>query len=216
MGVRIRTGEEFSLSIIDEFRPHVVILAVGGLPSVPRIKGVDGPNVVKSADLHHTLKKLLRYFSPGVLRWMTKFWMPVGKRVVVIGGKIAACQLAEFLVKRGRKVTIVDEEDTIGEGLVPERKNRLLYWFGKKGVTILTGVTCDEITDRSLTVKTRTGERLTLTADTIIPATPLLPNTAVADAIREKVSEVHLIGDCESPRLIVDAVAGGWRVARDL
>jgi len=216
LGVRIRTGEEFSISIIDEFSPHAVILAVGGLPSVPRMKGIDGPNVLKSADLHHTLKKLLRYFSPGALRWLTKFWMPVGKRVVVIGAKIAACQLAEFLVKRGRKVTIVDEGDTIGEGLVPERKNRLLYWFGKKGVTILTGVTCDEITDRSLIVKTRTGERLTLIADTIIPATPLLPNTAWVDTIREKVSEVHLVGDCESPRLIVDAVAGGWGAARDL
>jgi 2,4-dienoyl-CoA reductase (NADPH2) len=216
LGVRIITGKEFSPSIIDEFRPHAVILAAGGLPSVPRIKGIGSPNVVKSADLHHTLKNLLRYFSPGTLRWMTKFWMPVGKRVVVIGGKIAACQLAEFLVKRGRKVTIVDEEGAIGEGLVPERKNRLLYWFGKKGVTILTGVTYEEITDKGLTVRTRTGERLTLTADTIIPVTPLLPNTAVADTIREKVSEVHTIGDCESPRLIVDAIAVGWRVARDL
>jgi len=139
-----------------------------------------------------------------------------GKSVVIIGGKIAACQLAEFLVKRGRKVTIVDEEETFGEGLVPERKNRLLYWFGKKGVTILTGVTCEEITNEGLTVRTRTGERLTLAADAIIPATPLLPNTAVAETIRGKVSEVHLIGDCENPRLIVDAVAGGWKVARDL
>jgi 2,4-dienoyl-CoA reductase (NADPH2) len=216
LGVRIKTGREFTPSMIDEFKPDAAVIAAGGIPSVPGIPGIEGRNVVRSSDLHRTLKTLLRFLSPGTLRWLTKFWMPVGKSVVIIGGKIAACQLAEFLVKRGRKVTIVDEEETFGEGLVPERKNRLLYWFGKKGVTILTGVTCEEITNEGLTVRTRTGERLTLAADAIIPATPLLPNTAVAETIRGKVSEVHLIGDCENPRLIVDAVAGGWKVARDL
>jgi 2,4-dienoyl-CoA reductase (NADPH2) len=216
LGVRIGTGREFNPSVIDEFRPDVAILAAGGLPSVPRIRGIDGPNVVRSADLHRTLKKLLEYFSPGVLRWMTRFWMPVGKRVIVIGGKIAACQLAEFLVKRGREVTIVDEEETVGEGLVPERKSRLLWWFKKQGVRIFTGVAYEEITDQGLTLRTGSGERLTLAADTIIPATPLRSNNDIADALRERVSEVYLIGDCAKPRLIPDAVADAWKIAREL
>jgi hypothetical protein len=28
-----------------------------------------------------------------MLRWLTKFWMPLGKRVVIIGGAIQGCAL---------------------------------------------------------------------------------------------------------------------------
>ena len=42
--------------------------------------------------------------------------MPVGKKVVIIGGGIQGCELAEFLVKRNRKVTIVDSADALGTG----------------------------------------------------------------------------------------------------
>jgi 2,4-dienoyl-CoA reductase (NADPH2) len=215
-GVRVMTGREFIPSMIDEFKPDVAIIATGGILSAPGIPGIEGPNVVKSSDLHRTLKTLLRFFRPATLRWLTKFWMPVGKTVVVIGGRIAACQLAEFLVKRGRKVTIVDTDQTLGEGLVPERRNRLFSWFRKKGVTMMTGVTCEEITDRGLTIRTKEGDRLTIAADTIIPAAPMLSNTGLADALKEMVPEVYAVGDCKEPRLIPDAIADGWRVARKI
>ena len=65
--------------------------------------------------------------------------MPVGKTVIIIGGRVAAGQLAEFLVKRGRKVTMVETDENLGEGMVPERRNWLLAWFRKKGVAVLTG-----------------------------------------------------------------------------
>ena len=35
-----------------------------------------------------------------------------------MGGNIQGCQTAEFLVKRGRKVTIVDTAKEIGDGLL--------------------------------------------------------------------------------------------------
>ena len=67
-----------------------------------------------------------------MLRDLTRIWMPVGKRVVIIGGAIQGCQLGEYLIKRGRKVTIVETGDEMGEWLVPERKTRLFYWFDRK------------------------------------------------------------------------------------
>ena len=75
--------------------------------------------------------------------------MPVGKDVVIIGGAIQGCQLGEFLTKRGRQR---DHRRDRGGGWGPdwcrERKTRLFYWFDKKGVELLTGVTLVEITDR--------------------------------------------------------------------
>ena len=202
--------------MIDEVKPDVVILATGGIPSLPKIPGIDGRNVTRSSDLYNKLKIFLRFLGPGILRWLTKFWMPVGKEVVIIGGQIAACQLAEYMVKRGRKVTIVDTDQTLGEGLIPERKNRLFSWFRKKGVTMMSGVKYEEITNEGLIITTKEGNRLTIQADTIIPAIPLMPNTDLLRSLKGKVSEVYLIGDCREPRMIPEAIADGWKIANTI
>ena len=216
LGVKIRTGEEFNLSLIDEVKPDVVILATGGDSSLPKIPGIDGRNVTRSSDLYNRLKTFLRFLGPGTLRWLTKFWMPVGKEVVIIGGQVAACQLAEYMAKRGRKVTMVDADQTLGEGLIPERKNRLFSWFRKKGVTMMSGVKYEEITNEGLTITTKENRRLTLQADTIIPAIPLMPNTDLLRSLEGKVSQIYLIGDCREPRLIPDAIADGWKIANTI
>ena len=59
--------------------------------------------MVSGAALHRRLKFALKFFKPETLRKLTKFYMPMGKSVVVIGGAIQGCELAEFLTKRGRK-----------------------------------------------------------------------------------------------------------------
>ena len=55
----------------------------------------------------------------------------------------------------------------------------------------------------------REGERVTLDADTIVTALPLLPNTELLTALAAAAPEVYSIGDSEEPRLIVDVVAAG-------
>ena len=216
LGVKIRLGKEVNLSVIDEIKPDVVILATGGVPAVPKIPGINRRNVVSSSDLHHSLKIYLRFLGPRVLGRLTRFWMPLGKRVVIIGGAIQGCELAEFLVKRGRKVTIVDTAEEMGEGLVPERKNRLFWWFRKKGVPMMTEVKYEEITDKGLTIITKEGKRQTIEADSIVPAIPLTPNTELLKSLEGKAPEIHTIGDGREPRLIPDAIADGWQIANKI
>jgi len=216
LGVRVITGREFGPLMVDQFKPDVAIVATGGITSIPEIQGIERHNVIKSSELQKILKMFLKFFNPITLRWLTKFWMPVGKNVIIIGGRIAACQLAEFLVKRGRNVTIVDSDENLGEGLVPERKNRLFWWFRNKGVAMYSNARYSMISDNGLTIRTKDGKSVSLKANTIIPATPLLSNTDLAEAIRKKIKEVHVIGDCKDPRLIPDARTDGWKEAREL
>jgi 2,4-dienoyl-CoA reductase (NADPH2) len=216
LGVDIRLGKEFSLTKIKELKLDAVIVAAGGIPTIPNIPGINRRNVVSIPKLHHMLKFWLRFFSPMLLGWLTKFWMPVGKKVVIIGGGLQGCELAEFLVKHGRKVTIVEAAETLGEG-VPERKKHPLFrWLKNKGVSMMAGVKYEEITEKGLTIVTKEGERRTLEADTIVPAVPLTPNTGLLETLKGKVAEVHLIGDCSEPKVIIDAVAAGYRVANAL
>ncbi|HJX12089.1 MAG TPA: FAD-dependent oxidoreductase, partial [Dehalococcoidales bacterium] len=193
-----------------------VVLALGGSPVVPDIPGVDKPIVVSNQALHKSLKRYLRFLSPRALRYLTKFWMPLGKRVIIIGGSIQGCELAEFLVKRGRNVTLVDTGKISGEGMPEERSARLLAWFAKKGVHLISEVSLEQITDDGLIIIRKDGSTEMLKADNIILALPFKPDTGLQEELEGKFPEVYSIGDCKEPRLILDAINEGSHVANAL
>jgi 2,4-dienoyl-CoA reductase (NADPH2) len=215
LGVKIELGKEADPSVVEKLRPDVVFVAAGGTPTVPDIPGIDGPNVVSGADLHRKLKFFLRFFGPETLRWLSRFYMPIGKRVVVIGGAVQGCELAELLTKRGRSVTIVDKTEIDGAGMPHTMRDHLFRWFEKKGVAMIGGVKeYVGITEKGLSIIDREGGRQTLEADTIVPALPLTPNTGLAISLEGKVPEVYAVGDCRAPSLIVDAISTGSEAAR--
>jgi 2,4-dienoyl-CoA reductase (NADPH2) len=215
LGVETRLGKEVDRSVVEDLKPDVLIVATGGRHNIPEIPGIDGSNVVTSEALYRQLERFLRFAGPRLLRWLTKFWMPVGMRVVVLGGGIHGCQTAEFLTKRGRKVTIVETAEEIGDGLLEIFvKPHLLNWLEKKGVAMLSGVKYEGISNQGLTITTKEGNRQTIEADTIVTALPLLPNTAFLDSLTGSAPEVYAIGDCNEPHLVVDAIADGARIAR--
>jgi 2,4-dienoyl-CoA reductase (NADPH2) len=217
LGVKVELGKEADLSLIDRTKPDVVFLAAGGIPTVPEIPGIDRSNVISGAELHKRLKFFSRFFGPYTLRWLSKFYMPIGKTVVVVGGGIQGCELAEFLTKRGRKVTIVDKAERMGDGMVDALLDHLMVWFRKKGVTLITGVKeYVEITDKGLAIVTRDGKKEMIEAETVVPALPLTANTGLLKALKTKVPEVYAIGDCGEPGLIADAIGTGLRTARTI
>jgi 2,4-dienoyl-CoA reductase (NADPH2) len=141
----------------------------------------------------------------------------MGKRVVVIGGAIQGCELAEFLAKRGRTVTVVETNPTIGDGMVDALLSNLLKWFQKKGVTLISGVKeFVEITDKGLTIIKGDGKKQTIEADSIVTALPLTSNNELLNGLKAKVSEVYAVGDCREPLLIADAIGTGLRTAREV
>jgi len=216
LGVSVGLGNGVDRSAIEKVNPDVVILATGGVSVMPKIPGIENPKVIDSARLHSKLKTALKFFGPKMLGQLTKIWMPIGKRVVIVGGAIQGCQLAAFLVKRGRKVTIVDTAETLGEGLPYENPVRLFKWLDEKGMTRLAGVRYEEITDKGLVVMTKEGERKTLEADSIIVSLPALPDAGLLNSLKGKVTEVYQIGDCREFGLMHDAIADGSRIGRNI
>jgi pyruvate/2-oxoglutarate dehydrogenase complex dihydrolipoamide dehydrogenase (E3) component len=152
-----------------------------------------------------------------MLRWLTKFWMPLGKRVVIMGGGVQGCQVAGFLVKQGRKVIIVDTVKEIGYGLLETLvKPHLLNWLAEKEVVVMTEVKYEEITDKGLTITTKEGKRQTIEADTIVTVMPLQPSTELLKKLEGGAPEIYAIGDCREPNMIIDAIADGSRIARTI
>jgi 2,4-dienoyl-CoA reductase (NADPH2) len=212
LGVKTEFGKEVDTAFIKKLKPDVVIVATGGELTVSQITGIDNKKVVTTPALHRMVKPYLRFFGPKALSLPTKLWVPFGKHVVIIGGGMHGCEIAEFLVNRGRKVTIVDTAETFGEGVIDFRLGLLLDWFEKKGATMIAGVKSIKITDQGVVITTKQGDKQTIEADSIIPTAPLKPNTDLYRSLKGVVPKVYAIGDCKEPRMIVDAIADGWRV----
>jgi 2,4-dienoyl-CoA reductase (NADPH2) len=214
-GVTIKLNSEVTSALITELKPDVVILAAGGIDSTIDVPGINGRNVVTGAKLHGQLKFYSRFFGPKALAKMTKVWMPIGKRVVVIGGTIHGCELAEFLIKRGRKVTIIHNGTEIGEGMTGDDQFQFLRWIAEKDAVVITGATIDKITDKGLSIKVG-GKEQTIAADTIALALPLQSNPVLLKQLEGKLTEIYAIGDCNEPHLIADAIAGGSRIGHSI
>jgi 2,4-dienoyl-CoA reductase (NADPH2) len=214
LGIKIEFGTEADSATIEKIKPDVVIVATGGNLTVPKIEGIDKEKSIATPTLHRKVKPYLRFLGPKVLGWLTKLWVPMGKNVVVIGGGLHGCEVAEFLVRRKRKVTIVEEGEVLGKGVIDFRLGLLMDWFHKKGVTMITGVKSMKTTNKGLDITNREGKKETIEADSIVVTSPLAQNISLSESLKGKVPEVYTIGDCKEPRLIIDAIADGWRVAQ--
>ncbi|MBI2290040.1 MAG: FAD-dependent oxidoreductase [Betaproteobacteria bacterium] len=212
LGVRVELRQEFTPEMARALKPEAVVVAIGGQHATPTIPGINRPNVLTGQTLQRKVTPYLRLLGPRLLGWITRFWLPVGKRVVVIGGLLHGCQVSAFLVKRGRHVTILEGSDQLGGGIPVAMKPRLLDWLAEKGVVMLTGAECQEITEEGIIVRTRDGTVRTVIADTVITALPTLSNPALSKALEGVVPEVYAVGDCGESRLILQAIADGSRV----
>jgi 2,4-dienoyl-CoA reductase (NADPH2) len=219
LGVEVHLGTEVTPRLAKSVKPDVLLLASGARHNVPDIPGIHSRKVMTSEDLHRRLKRLLRFAGPDFLRWGTKFVLPLmlGKEVVIVGGRLHGCQTAEFLVKRGRNVTIVDScpVDQIGEGLLETLvKPFLLIWLEEKGVRVIAEATLEEVNKQGLVITTKDGKQQTLRAGKIVTAMPMLADTELFREFQGVAEEVYVLGDARAPAYIVDAVEDGARMAR--
>ena len=214
LGVKVKLGEEFTRGTANSQNPDAILIAAGGLPGTLDLPGIDNDIVLSSAALREKAKLALRVVGPRSLGRATKMWLPVGKNVVILGGGIQGCETAEFLVKRGRKVTIAETTDKVGMEMPLLQRILLLPWLAKEGTEILTECRYEGIGDKGLTITEKGGSSRLLEADTILVTTALEPNHALYESLKDKAPDIQMLGDCKQPGLIIDAIAAGFTVGR--
>jgi 2,4-dienoyl-CoA reductase (NADPH2) len=154
-----------------------------------------------------------RYVHPRRIRLATRLWMPVGRNVVIIGGDLAAIELAEFLAERGRRVSVLQPGAEIAGEVGLKRRAEHMERLDRLGISVNTSVAIERITPQGVVLRgPAAGSRVTA-ADTIILAGEVESDTTLYDAIRQLVPEAHAIGDCTGLGLIRKAVEEAARVA---
>ena len=219
-GVEVFFNDTATTEKVAAFRPDIVVLATGGHHQVPDIPGIDRRSVMSSTRLHRLAKLALTVARPARLRQLSGLHLPlIGDRVVVMGARLHGLQTAEFLVHRGRSVTVVDgcSREEVGEGLVEVfLKPYLLYWLADHGVEIVTDATFERVTDDGLVVGLPEGASRTLAADTIVTALPLEPDTTLLERFAGVAPDVRMIGDAADPGLVYHAIRAGARAGREV
>jgi 2,4-dienoyl-CoA reductase (NADPH2) len=132
---------------------------------------------------------------------------------VIIGGDLAAIELAEFLAERGRRVSVLQPGAEIAGEVGLKRRAEHMERLDRLGISVNTSVAIERITPQGVVLRgPAAGSRVTA-ADTIILAGEVESDTTLYDAIRQLVPEAHAIGDCTGLGLIRKAVEEAARVA---
>jgi 2,4-dienoyl-CoA reductase (NADPH2) len=155
-----------------------------------------------------------RLANPAVLRAATRRWMPLGRRVAVVGADLAAVELAEFLAGLGREVALLDDGDVMAPEVGAKRRAEHMVRLDRLGVTVNLGAVPLRITGSGLDCRFSGGREDTVEADSVVLAGRLEADPSLAEALVDQGAEVHAIGDCTGLGLIRGAVADAMRVAR--
>ncbi|MBQ9104743.1 MAG: FAD-dependent oxidoreductase, partial [Mailhella sp.] len=193
-------------------KPDAVVIATGGLYTLPGIPGEDKSNVASVNSLGKQVKLPLVVFGPELLHKLTKFFLPIGKKVIIIGGKIEGVQGALFLSKRGREVCILEDGPELGKGIPPRYMVRIPSWFDQHGVRYFTEVQFKEITEKGVIYTDKDGGQHLAEGDTVMVLTSQKPDYSLRNAIEGIVDEIHMAGSVngsEVGSLIVNALENG-------
>ncbi|MCL0065048.1 FAD-dependent oxidoreductase [Dehalococcoidia bacterium] len=153
-----------------------LLLATGGLPIVPQIKGIERKGVFTFTTLDDA-----RAIDQSLNR---------DDRAIVIGGGLIGVSVTEALVKRGAEVTVVEMKERILNTILDEEASALeKEALGQAGVRIVTGRTVAEINGDSLredavsSVTLDEGSRipcnLVIVAIGVLPRTELVADTGI-------------------------------------
>ncbi len=214
-GVTVHLGEAVTPKVVAKEKPDTLVLAAGAAHTKFELPGSEGGatgrKLIKTEKLHSRLKLALKFFSAAQLEQLTHLWMPVNKSAVIMGGTLHGCELAEFLVKRGRRVVVAHNgpESELGEGMGRDDLENLWPWFKMKRVPIWTDIKYHSIVKRGLKIQTSSRRLFVLEGKNIMTTQDWGPNTAIAQELGGLVSETHIIGSCRDPGWIVDAIREG-------
>ncbi|MCP4694101.1 MAG: FAD-dependent oxidoreductase [Desulfobacterales bacterium] len=149
---------------------------------------------------------------PSIVRKLSKLWMPMGKRVVIIGGGLVGIELAEFLVERGRSVSVLEGSGSMAAQMAIPRRWRVLHNLREHGVSLLAGVEVKEILEDGVVFVSKKGDTRTVEADSVILAMGTVPDQDLLENVKAVCPEVRLIGDCNEIAYIKGALADGARM----
>jgi len=222
-GVKIHMGIEADADLVESHEADAVILASGGRPIMPKIPGIDGPNVVQAWD---------------VLSGKAD----VGKHAVIIGGGAVGIETGIHIAKIGtldpemlhflflhqaenvgtlrdlcttglKKVTIIEMLPKVGKDIGMSTRWVELKMLKLYNVQTITDTAVKEITPDGVVVD-RQGSIEHISCDTVVVAVGTASLNTLEQTIQNKAKQVFTVGDAATPSKAFEAIREGFDTAR--
>ena len=115
-GVKVVLNKEITPDSPELEDADRIIIALGAVPALPPIPGIDGANVVEVTDAH---------LNPDKIK---------GQKIIVAGGGVSGCEQALELAYEGKDVTIVEMLPDLCPAALIDNRNPLLFRLRDNGV----------------------------------------------------------------------------------
>ena len=190
-GVEIHFDTEVSADDILAQKPDAVVLATGGAPIYPsRIPGL--VDVETSFGSEALMGKKLK-----------------GDSALVIGGGAQGAETADFLGELGYRAAVIEMRDGIALDDADATRRLMFERYAKNGVKTYTSAKVTHVYSDGVDYE-QDGEIKSLRGfDNVILALGVRSYNPLEEALKDKVKEIHVIGDAETARNAINAIYTG-------
>lgn len=195
-GVEIRLNTEVTREYAEKLAHDAVIIAVGSVPLMPPILGLNGDNVIIVNNYYKEAHK-------------------IQKDVVVLGGGLAGCECAVHLGQEGKRVHLVELRDKLAPNANLRHRPLLLNEI-EKHVTVHKNHRGLRVTADGVICTDKEGNELLVPGKTVICALGQRSQTDVVLQLLDSAPFVRVIGDAAKVSTITNAVYQGYHVALDI
>ncbi len=237
--IDVRLNTTASPALLRDLAADQVLVAVGAERSAPAIPGAELDHVWSGDELRRLMtgdradeiaKRKLSFTqrtlmkagslagvtdSSEALQKLSRMWMPLGKRVTIIGGGLVGLELAEFLLARGRQVTVLESGTHLGRELAIVRRWRVLHEIRVHGGDLKTGANVTAIDGKGVHYQLADGQAAYCEADSVVLAIGAQPNTDLLDELSRAGLHATSIGDCQRIGYIEGAISAGHKAGRE-
>lgn len=197
-GVKMVMHTEVTPAMVAEAKPDAVIVATGSNPLVLPIPGINDTGVIHAGDLLDGKAS-------------------VGKKVLVVGGGMVGCEVADFLGELGHEVSVIELRDQLGPDVIPEHRKFLMKDFEAYKVQGVTGVKVAQFFTDGVSYTLADGTEGRLEGfDNVVLAMGYRNNDTISEEIKKIVAETYVIGDAVKARKALDATAEGLNAALEI
>ena len=182
-------------TVLEKQGYDVALAAVGSLPIVPPIPGIDSA-------------------VPAVKAFGNEDF--IDENVVIIGGGEIGVETGLHLAQKGKKVTIIEMKDVVAE------EARRVHYYNMfidavdeyaNTLKIILKATCTGIADGCVSYRDENGDEHTVKAGTVLLAAGMRANVATAMQYANCGKQFFAIGDCGQMGNLQTAIRQGYQIA---
>ena len=197
LNVRVEKEKELTPEELEEFQFDELIIATGAVPVVPPVAGSESNNLILAEDV------LLEKKS-------------VGNRVLVIGGGMVGCEVADFLSAREKRVILTEMLPDIIPHADPPSSRFIRERLRDQKVQIRTSSKVKKISGDEVIIEREGIEDVIKLIDDVIIAAGYSARRNLLRSLDSSSYSIRIIGDAVEARDALWAIYEGSKAAREI